>query len=253
VDESAGQVAELEITRRVRATRAARFAFPAASGDAGEGLQDYAGAFEPGFTLERMAQPVLARQCKEFALDAHLLMRAAFLSIVARWGEDAAHALAREHWAAVAPVHLPRVRAALGIGGEDAASVLKTLQVDPAFPPDYLRRGFALVDERCGRFWLEDCEALAAGEPGAWIALLEEDDAASVLDATVAAVNPRARCHPLDPAAIRDAAGPVRRAFEVRIDPEAEPHRESPMANAVRASNAAAFVFREGSRPRPGE
>ncbi len=231
MDAEAGAVSEHALTRRVRASRAARFVFPTLAGPH-EGLEDYAGPFESALRLERFAQPVLARQCKEFALDTHLLMRAAFASIRERWGEEAAGELVREHWRAVAPVHLPRVRAALGIMGDDAASILKTLQVDPAFPPDYVRRRFELLDERRGRFWIEECAAFAPGEPDAWLALLEDEKDAT-LDATVAAVNPQARAHRIDA-----------RAWEIRIDPDAEPYRESPLANAVRASNAAPFSFR---------
>jgi len=236
VGDEAGRVEEREITRRVRASRAARFRFPDPQGDPDGGMADYTGSFAPDFVLEDLAQPVLARQCREFTLDVHLLMRAAFLSIRERWGAQVATELAREHWAAVAPVYAPRVRAALGIEGDDMGSILKTLQVDPAFPRDYLRSGAELVDERRGRFWIDECEALAPGEPEAWLALLEDAERPG-FDALVAALNPRARCRPA-------RGGPGRLAWEIEIDPAAEPRRESPMANAVRHSNAASFRFR---------
>jgi hypothetical protein len=239
-----GRVDELPVTQQVAASRAGRFRFDAPeSGAQDDGMADYAGSLKPDFALEDLAQPVLARQCKEFALDAHLLMRAAFATIRERWGAETALELAREQWAALAPVYVPRLREALGVTGSDMASILKTLQLDPAFPPGYVRHGCELVDTGRGRFWIEDCEALAEGEPEAWLALLADAESPG-FDAAVAAVEPRARCERLEPEQIAAARGPVALAWEIRIDPGAPPRSESPLANAVRMSNAAGFRFR---------
>ena len=243
IGDEAGEVDELEITRRVRKSRAAGFEYAEPNGELDEGMRDYRGSLKTDFALEDLAQPVLARQCKEFALDVHLLMRAAFLSIRERWGADVAEELAHEHWAAVAPVHLPRVRAAVGIEGDDMASILKTLQVDPAFPQDYVRLGAELLDAQRGRFWIEECDALADGEPEAWLAQLRDEESPG-LAATLAAVNPRARCRAIEPSAVAATDRQVKLAWEIKIDAAAEPRPESPMANAVRLSNASNFRFR---------
>ncbi len=242
IGEEAAPVDDHAITRAVAATRAAHFRFHALPAELGVGLADYGGPFLPDFTLEALAQPVLARQCREFALDVHLLMRAAFASIRGRWGDDAAVELARQQWEASAPIYVPRVRAALGIAGDDVASILKTLQVDPALPHEYVRRGCSLAGGR-GRFWIESCEAFEEGEPDAWLGLLRDAERPGI-DATVASVNPRARCTPLDPACVETPGGAVLHAWEIEVDPSAEPRPESPMANAVRASNASSFQFR---------
>ncbi len=244
IGDEAGTVDELPVTERVAASRAGRFRFAApqvARGD--EGMADYGGAFAPDFALEDLAQPVLARQCREFALDAHLLMRAAFTTIRERWGAQAAGELAREQWVALAPVYVPRVREALGIDGRDVESILKTLQVDPAFPPEYVRTGAELVDAGVGRFWIEDCEALAEGEPEAWLALLADRERPG-FDACVTAVEPRARCRPIAPTAVSGAAGDVALAWEIRVDPDVPPRSLPPLTGAIRMSNAAAFRFR---------
>ena len=238
----AAAVEELEITRRIRRTRAANFEYAELEDGSGEGMLDYRGPLKPDFVLEDLAQPVLARQCKEFALDVHLLMRAAFMSIRERWGEKVAAEVAPEHWAALAPVYIPRVRAALGIEGDNMASILKTLQLDPAFPHGYVRLGSELVDGNHGRFWIEECEAFAAGEPDAWLALLEEPEGPG-FDAVVAAVNPRARCRPVRPDEVQTAGRKIHLAWEIRIDEASEPRQESPLANIVRASNAHSFAF----------
>lgn len=241
--DEAGTVEEHPLADRVRTSRAGRFAFdPPEEEDGGDGLRDYAGPLVPDLTLESLAGPTLVRQCREFALDAHLLMRAAFLSLRARAGDEVARELAREHRAAVAPVVLPRVRAAAGIEGDDAAAILKTLQADPALPPEYVRTGGRVEGERRAWLWVEPCEALAEGEPLAWTALLAEEEDGG-LGAAVAAVNPRARVQRI-PEERAPADGPVALAFEIAIDPGAEPRPESPFANAVRASNASSFRFR---------
>jgi hypothetical protein len=233
---------ELPLTQIVRASRAARFEFAPIAADPGDGMSDYSGPFRPDFRLEDLAQPVLARQCKEIALDAHLLMRASFLSVRDRHGDDVVEEFAREQWAGIAAVSLPRMRARVGILGDDMASILKTMQIDPALPPEYVRTGAQLLDDRRGRFWIEECEAVAAGEPEAWTTLFDHPSQPG-LDRVVAAVNPRARLRRIDPAEID--VGDARHAWEVVIDPSADPLPESPVAEIVRFSNVSRFAFRD--------
>ena len=247
IGEQAVAPVELDLTREIRRSRAAAYVHGPAGGcasgaDAEDGMTSYAGPFRPDFALEDLARPVLAWLCDEFALDVHLLMRAAFRSLRARFGPEVSEDLLREHRAALAPVSVPRLRAALGIGGDDVASILKTLQVDPALPGGYVATGARLDAPDRGLFWIEDCAALAPGEPEAWLALLADPESPG-LDATLAAVNPRARCRPVAPERV-EAAGAVRLAWEIRIDPEAAPRQEPSMTRAVRASNAAGFRFR---------
>jgi hypothetical protein len=227
--DAAGGLAPLAVRDDVDASRAAHFEFSPLPADVGPGMRDYSGPVVADFELEQLAHPVLARQCREFMLDVHLLMRAAFASVRARWGADVASGLAREQWAAVAPVYGKRIRAALGIAGDDMSAILKSLQVDPGFPHEYLRFGCALDSPTSGRFWLEDCAALAEGEPDAWLALLDDADHPG-FEPVVHAVNPRARLIPTG-----------KRAWRIEIDADAEPRAEAPMANAVRVSNVSSF------------
>jgi hypothetical protein len=152
-------------------------------------------------------------------------------------------AVARDHWAGAAPVYGTRIRAALGIRGDDMAAILKTLQVEPAFPHEYVRFACELVDDRRGVFSLHDCDALADAAPRGWLEVLE-DRSALGLDAVVAAVNPRARCRRLDPAALAARGARPVRAWAIDIDDANEPLPESPWARAPRACSIADFVFR---------
>jgi hypothetical protein len=134
-------------------------------------------------------------------------------------------------------VYGKRIRATLGIAGDDVSAILKTLQVDPGLPHEYLRFGCALDSLASGRFWLEDCEALADGEADAWLALLDDADAPG-FEPVVTAVNPRARLVPTG-----------KRAWRIEIDPHASPRTEAPMANAVRVSNVASFDLDAERKP----
>jgi hypothetical protein len=240
LDDAAQPYPPLAVRDEVAASRAARFRFAELQGDLGPGLRDYSGAFVPDLQLEQLAHAVLARLCREFTLDVHLLTRAAAASLRARWGAAAARELAREQWAALAPVYLLRLRRALGIAGDDLSAILKTLQIDPALPHEYVRRGAALESPWRGHFWIEECEAFAEGEPEGWLALLLDPERPGI-DAVVAAVNPRARCVPVDPALVHAAGRKPLLAWRIEIDPNAEPRAEASMANAVRVSNVARF------------
>ena len=245
ISDEHGAVEERTITETMRRSRAARFEHGpiAASSD---GLRDYAGDFRPKFALEDLAQPVLARQCKEFALDLHLLVRAAYTSLLNRYGFPAMQEMARVHWAAMAPVYSARIRKALGIEGDGIEAVLKSLQVDPCFAPDYVRIGCDRIDARRGRFWVRECEALLEAEPRAFLGLLEEDDG-DALEAVVCAVNPRARVTPIAPGSCPDAD--ARLAFEIEIRHAAPERPPEPLSDLVR-SNILDFRFRSGDRAR---
>jgi len=238
-----GVVEEHPLTHAVRETRAGRFAFSPAGPRGTGGMDDYAGPFVPDLQLEDLSQPALVTQCKEFALDLHLLVRAGHLAVRERWGAEAMAAVARDHLAGAAPVHGARIRRALGIRGDDMAPILKTLQVEPAFPHEYVRVGCELVDERRGRFWLDDCDGLADERPRGWLEVLADPDPAG-LDAVVAAVNPRARCRRLDPAALAARGARPALAWSIEIDEANAPLRESPWARAPRACSIAEFAFR---------
>ena len=235
---------EHPLTHAVRDTRAGRFEFTPTSPLGTGGIDDYAGPFLPDLQMEDISQPALVTQCKEFALDVHLLVRAVHLAVRERWGTRAMAEIARDHWAGAAPVYGARIRAALGIRGDDMSAILKTLQVDAAVPHEYVRFGCELIDPVHGLFWLEECAALADVEPRGWIELLD-DPSSAALGAVVAAVNPRARCRRVEPETVRvPSARPVR-AWAIEIDPANAPRAESPWTAAPRACSIATFSFRD--------
>lgn len=231
---------ELPLTQAVRASRAARFELAALPDRLGPGMADYSGSFRPNFVLEDLAQPVLARQLCEIALDAHILMRASYRSVRDRYGDAVVSEFARDQWAGIAAVVVPRLRQRLCIDGDGMSAILKTLQIDPALPQQYVRRGARLIDESRGQFWIEDCDAIAGGEAEAWMTLLSDADRPGI-DRVVATVNPRARLAAIDPA--QAGSTTARYAWEITIDPRREPVAESPIAAIVRFSNVSRFQF----------
>ncbi|NNE73902.1 MAG: hypothetical protein HKN26_09575 [Acidimicrobiales bacterium] len=121
-------------------------------GDAGEdgGLADYSGDFRPDLRLEDLSHPVLVRQAKEFALDNHLLMRAAYFSVDQNFSTDLLDDAAPQHRAAIAPAVVRRLRSALAIDGDDMAAVAKLLQLDPFLVEDYVDYRVEVHDDATG-------------------------------------------------------------------------------------------------------
>jgi hypothetical protein len=236
IDPAAEPVQEREQTRRVRQSRLARARLERPEDAEPGGWPDYARPFDPDFELEDLSHGALVVACKEFARQAHLLVRSLSIALAGRVGEKAAREVALAQWRSAGYLGSERLRRAMGVAGDGAEAILKVLQLHPAFAPDYARLGFELEDGRRGRFWLEDCDALAEGDPHGWLALLEKAPSPA-LDAMVQAVNPRARCLPVaaPPGAVL--------AFEVIADPTADPAPEPPEVGLVRRGGAARISF----------
>jgi hypothetical protein len=231
IDGDAEPIEEAAITRRVAASRLAGFAFsaPAAASD---GMNDYRGAFDPDFVLERLSANALQRVCREFLVQNHLLVRSLMLAIAARADDAAAQRIATAQWIGAGAVAATRLRRAFAIAGDDVDAIARVLSLHPAFVPEYLRGGIA-----GGRIWIEDCAALQEGDAYSWYALLGAAPPPG-LAATVRAVNPGASLEPVTP------RPGERWAWQIAIDPAAAP-AEPPLEVAMVANTStAAFAFR---------
>jgi hypothetical protein len=96
------------------------------------------------------------------------------------------------------------------------------------------------------RIAIGDCPALAEGDAWSWLAGLSAAPHPA-LDAIAGAVNPRARCIPVAGA---DTQG-SRLAWDVVIDPAAEPRKDPRELSLARLSRGASFRF-EQRRPLRG-
>ena len=202
------------------------------------GWADYAGPFDPGFQLEDLSHRALVLVNQEFAVQSHLLCRAFMLCAAQRQDDAFAAELGASQWTGIAALTAERIREPLGIVGDDIEAVAKTFQLHPCFHPrTYVDFTVEVTGERSARIAIGDCSALRESDPYSWFAGLGVA-AHPALDAIAGSVNPRARCHPVEGA----GSG---LAWDVVIDPGAEP-REPPQELALaRISRGADFRFEQ--------
>jgi hypothetical protein len=209
----------------LRASRAANFEFALGESMEPGGLADYSGPYTSGVRLEEFSHAVLVRQVKEFALDVHLLMRAAYLSILERHGDEVLRDAAGQHIAALAPPLVRRLSDAMGIAGDGLEAIAKLLQLNPLLPDDYTVIAVAFAADDTLEVTVHPCAALEDRDTPSPIDALDDDEP-SVLTAIALAVNPRAQ---------------IRRrrddSWLITIDPDADPAPEHPLADLVGGHN----------------
>jgi hypothetical protein len=209
----------------IRASNAATFEFELGEKAEPGGLDDYSGTYISGVPLEDFSHAVLVRQVKEFALDVHLLMRAAYLSILERHGPEVLHDASHEHIAALAPPLVRRLSDALGIEGDRLDAIAKLLQLSPLVPDDYADLTVEIADAATIEVTVHPCAALEDRDTPSPLDAFDDDEPI-VLSAIALAVNPRARIE-----RSRDLS------WHITIDPEADPVPEHPLADLVGGHN----------------
>ena len=209
---------------------------PAAQAEPG-GWDDYSGAFDPDFQLEDLSHRALLVVVQEAAVQTHLVARAFVLCAAQRAGEAAARELGRRQWVGSAALAAHRLKRALGVQGEGADAVARLFQLHPHFHPrSYVDLRVEMNGADAVRVSIGDCPALREA-PGSWFGGLDPVPH-PVLEAIAGAADPRARCRPVgDP-------GPARLAWDVVVDPAAEPRPEPKELALARISRGAAFAFR---------
>jgi hypothetical protein len=215
IDPDNEPIPEPEAAERVALSRAAAVEL---GSDPGPG---YAGAFDPEFQLEHLADDALARAVDEICLQGHLLVHSFLLAIEGRFGLDAARAIAPKQLAGIGGVVATRLADGRGL---DAIAAL--LDQHPAFLPR------AYVDLRVEReddalvVALEECAGLEENLGLSWSALMNAD----ALAAIVHGADRRAR--------VRDAGA---RRWVVTCDPDETPAREANEVTLTRFSTGAEF------------
>ena len=220
-----GLVEENPQTAIIERTRAGRFRF-ASPAPTDDGLADYSGPFKRDFRLEDLSTAMLSVQLKEFALDVHLLQRSSYLSVQRNHGDDAVLELIGEHCSGMAPIYHARIRRLFGIEGDDMSAILKLLQLDHHFVPEYVRTGVQLIDAHTGRFWIKDCDAIDDDSSSGILTGLWRGKVIG-LEQIVQAINPRAVV------TAEQADGDKRFVYTLRIDPHREPVKASTMSDLV--------------------
>jgi hypothetical protein len=231
-------VVEIPLTGVVRGSRLAGvdLATPPAEAGGADGRADYAGSFEPEFQLEDLSAPALLRVLGEFCVQDHLLVRSMLLALTGRHGPDLAREINDAMLAGAGWTAAERLRRARGLAGDGVDDILSVLQVHPALgPPGYADVRLAVDGER-GRVAFGESPAFEEGDDCSWFALLA-GGADGGLDAIVKGVNPRARVE-------RTGAddGEVA-AWNVVVDPDADPAPEPDSVAITKLGSAANYVF----------
>jgi hypothetical protein len=244
IDDESIPYGEHPSLERVRRSRIASVPLLIPSFDAEPGgWTDYGGPFDPDFQLEDLSHRALLTALQEFAVQSHLLARTFLLCTAERFGDACVPALAADQWTGIAGLTAERLRAPLAIAGDDVVAVAKIFQVHPAFHPrTYVDFHVDVTGPRTARISIGECPALAEGDPYSWFAGLGRAPHPA-LDAIARAGNPRARCLPVD-----TAHG---LAWDVVIDPQAQPAPEPGPVQLGKLSSGARFVF-ERRRPLRG-
>lgn len=168
------------------------------------------------------------RQAKEFALDVHLLMRAAYFSIDENFSPELLDDAAPQHRAAMAPVMVERLCEAMAITGDGMETIGKVLQLDPILVDDYVRYTVQVHDDSHGSIEFGDCAGI------------DDDVCRSPLDwldgflHMAQAVNPRCR-----------AARTGERSWDLHIDSAAEPVEPHWLASGIGGGGLREFDLRE--------
>ncbi len=224
----------------VRASKLANIGIESATDDGHDGgWDDYAGGFDPGFQLEDLSHAALVTVNQEFAVQSHLLARAFLLCTSQRRDDNAALELGRAQWTGIAALTARRIQAPLGVEGDDIEAVAKVFQLHPCFlPRTYAEFRVEVTGSNTARISLGECPALDEGDVYSWFATLGAKPHPA-LDAIAGAVNPRARCHPVP------NPTDARLAWDVEIDPDAEPQPEPAELQLARISTGAEFKFEQ--------
>ena len=207
------------------------------------GLDDYSGDFDPGFELEDLCHRTLVVVLQEAAVQAHLLARSLLLNVDDRHGKDAARGIGERMWVGTAALAAHRLQRALGL--DDSAAAIATLfRFHPHFQPrTYVDLSIDVLGDDRVRIALGDCPGLQEADEHSWLCRLDEKGHPA-LDAIAQTLNPKARLRTAD-------AGDARFAWDIVIDPSAEPAPDPPEMGLARLTRGFEFELIQRRPLRP--
>ncbi len=130
-----------------------------------EEMNDYSGPLKPDLKYEDLSKEALTKLLHAYA-KLYILMYGEFTNLVTeRQGKDEAWLYQVEAWMRMAPVAMKVVSDAMNIESGGVEGLLKSIQLDPAYPPNfdaaYTGTSKAeMIDENRGRHTLDRCYAL---------------------------------------------------------------------------------------------
>jgi hypothetical protein len=170
-------------------------------------------------------RPELARLLREYLLCGQLIDRAGMPLLIGPHGRDAMRDVAIEEWRGASPIYTRRTQQLLGFARGDVETIFKGMQVDIGAPPQFMDFRYRVLDEGHGEFWLDHCGALMDVEPLGedFVVAMCHDIEDPTFDATAWATDPRARMTPIHRPPRRPADRHPHCAWNVAIEPTAEP------------------------------
>jgi hypothetical protein len=205
------------------------------------GWPDYSGPFDPGCQLHDFSHRALVGLNQEFCVQTLLLMHSYMVCNANALGEEKTQELTRRMWIGHAAAAVERLQKFFGVVGDDIETVAKVLQLHPHFQPrSYVDLRVTMTGPRTARIArieVGDCPALQEETSLTWFGQLGPEPHPAI-EALVQHVNPRARVRATDP-------GSARLAWEVEIDPGAEPAAEPEELKLARMSGGMTFRFEQ--------
>ncbi len=236
IDETATPFSQHENLALIQATRLANIPIVVPDQDAEPGgWADYSGDFDAGAQLEDFGHLALIKINQEAAVQAHLLVRAYLLCIAKRHGDADALELGIEQWTGSAALAARRVGRCLGIRDDGIESIAKVFQMHPHFlPRSYVDFRVEITGDTSARISFGECAAFEEDDAYSWFAQLGVETHPA-LDAICEAINPYARCHPVE------NPPDARLAWDIRIDRNEAPQEETKLMNLARLSRGMNF------------
>jgi hypothetical protein len=235
IDESHPEVTAHPNVALVQQSLAARCVVddPGVSAEPG-GWDDYSGPFDPDFALEDLSQRALVVALQEVALQSHLLVRAFCLAVTEPLGAAAAIELVPQMAVGLGGVTAERLTKAFDFG-DGATGLAAMLQVHPMFwPRTYVHPVIELDRDRIRLSLLEDSPIFAEPDGFTWLASLPGAADRAVL-AIANGFDRRAQAAPVAP------TPGERCAYELSVDPAAQPATEEPEVSLAKISTGAGF------------
>jgi hypothetical protein len=201
------------------------------------GWPDYSGPFDTGTVLADFSHRALVGMAQEFAVQTLLLMRSYMVSQAAHYGDDVAQSLGRRMWIGHAAAGAERLQKYLGVEGDDIETMAKVFQLHPHFQPrTYTDLRVEITGDDRARISLGDCPALDEKDQHSWFSQIGAEPHPAI-EAIARYVNPRA--------SVRTAPDPgdARFAWDIAIDPDAEPAAEPDELQLARMSKGMRFRF----------
>ncbi len=227
------ELAEPEVTTRIRATHAATVELARHAGEGTGGLGDYRGALDADLRLEDFSAALLRDLIDEICLQQHLLALSFLAAVEARHGTEAAVEVGERQLVGIAGLTAERLARELG-AGPGAEGVARVLDVHPLFrPAGYVEREVLLDGDRV-ELRLRPCPARQERGIESWIGLLA-DGHDRAIGALVRAVDPTARAEGL-------AAEGDELRWEVTVSHE--PEAEASEVELTRFSTGADYELR---------